>query len=157
MEIMSGMGRKGEWKTEQDPFEELKMKQVYYSRIDWWIAGLILGSILFCIVFGIYLLQIDRVSAYILLGITMLMITITLLLAIPCRYILDEDHLLVQSGLIKYIIPYDDIRKIEKSNNPLSSPALSLRRVKISRSKGYILVSPVDRDLFIKELSAKVA
>lgn len=133
------------------------MKKVFYSRIDWWIAGLVIGSILFCIVLGIYLLQADRWAAYILLGVTLLMITLTLLLAIPCRYILEQDHLLVQSGLIKYVIPYADIRKIERSNNPLSSPALSLRRVKISRSKGFLLVSPLDRDLFIKELAARVA
>lgn len=128
----------------------------YPSRVDWWIAGLVIGSILFCIGLGGYLLRVDTKAAIILFGITALMIVVTLLLAIPCRYILNDDHLLVQSGVIKYTIPYSDIRKIEKSSNPLSSPAMSLRRIKISRSKGFILISPPDRDQFIQELQARL-
>lgn len=132
------------------------MKKVYYSKVDWWIAALIAGSILFCIGLGIYLVQVDRVASYILLGITLLMIIITLILVVPCRYVMEDDHLLVQSGVLKYNIPYADIRKIAKSSNPLSSPALSLRRVKITRRKGFILVSPPNRDQFIEELSARL-
>ena len=129
------------------------MKQVYYSRVDWWIAALVVGSVLFCFVLGFYLLRADRTSAFILFGITALMVVITLLLVIPCAYTLFDDHLLVQSGVIRYKIPYTDIRKIEKSSNPLSSPALSLRRVKITKKKGFLLISPPDRDQFIKDLS----
>lgn len=132
------------------------MKQVYSSRVDWWIAALIVGSVLFCFVLSFYLLRVDRTSAFILFGITALMVVITLLLVIPCAYTLFDDHLLVQSGVIRYKIPYTDIRKIEKSSNPLSSPALSLRRVKITRNKGFLLISPPDRDQFIKDLSTMI-
>lgn len=132
------------------------MKQVYSSRVDWWIAALIVGSVLFCFVLSFYLLRVDRTSAFILFGITALMVVITLLLVIPCAYTLFDDHLLVQSGVIRYKIPYTDIRKIEKSSNPLSSPALSLRRVKITRKKGFLLISPPDRDQFIKDLSTMI-
>lgn len=132
------------------------MKQVYSSRVDWWIAALIVGSVLFCFVLSFYLLRVDRTSAFILFGITALMVVITLLLVIPCAYTLLDDHLLVQSGVIRYKIPYTDIRKIEKSSNPLSSPALSLRRVKITRKKGFLLISPPDRDQFIKDLSTMI-
>lgn len=132
------------------------MKQVYSSRVDWWIAALVVGSVLFCFVLSFYLLRVDRTSAFILFGITALMVVITLLLVIPCAYTLFDDHLLVQSGVIRYKIPYTDIRKIEKSSNPLSSPALSLRRVKITRKKGFLLISPPDRDQFIKDLSTMI-
>ena len=132
------------------------MKEIYYSRVDWWIVGLIAGSIIFCIGLAIYLLGVDPKAAYMLFGIDALMVLIVMLLVFPCKYTLDNDHLLVQSGVIKYRVPYSDIRKIEKSNNPLSSPALSLRRIKITRSKGFILISPPDRDQFIKVLSDKL-
>ncbi len=130
--------------------------KVYYSRVDWWLAALMAGSLVFCIGLGIHLLAIDTRAALILLGIVAFSAGITVLLCVPCNYVLTEDFLLVQSGVIRYRIPYSDIRKIEKSSNPLSSPALSLRRVKITRNKGFILVSPPDRDLFIQELSARL-
>ena len=134
----------------------MRERKEYPSRVDWWIAALVIGSVIFCLGLGIYLLWVDRIAAFILFGITLVMVVVTLLLAIPCRYILYDDHLLVQSGVIKYTIPYSDIRKIEKSSNPLSSPAMSLRRIKITRSKGFILISPPDRDQFIQELQARL-
>lgn len=130
--------------------------KVYYSRVDWWITALIAGSILFCTGLGIYLIGSDSLAALILFGIVACCVVIVLLLAIPCKYTMLSDHLLVQSGLVKYRIPYSEIRKIEKSNNPLSSPALSLKRIKITREKGFLLVSPPDRDQFIQELSARL-
>ena len=130
--------------------------KVYNSRVDWWIAALIGGSILFCIGLGGYLVAVDKTAAVILFGIVVLMIALILLLCVPCRYILHDDHLLVQAGIIQYKIPYSDIQKIEKSSNPLSSPALSLKRVKITRSKGFILVSPPDREQFIRDISARL-
>ena len=132
------------------------MTKVYYSKIDWWIAALLAGSILFCFGMGVYLLCFDRTAALITFGIGVGSAVFILLLIVPCKYTLFGDHLLVQSGLIKYIIPYAEIRKIEKSSNPLSSPALSLKRVKITRQKGFLLVSPTDRDQFIRDLTAKL-
>ena len=134
----------------------IKLKQVYYSRVDWWLVALMAGSLLFCVGLGIYLVGVDRTAALILFGIVIFSTVLVLLLVVPCKYTLLDDHLLVQSGVIRYIIPYTDIRRIEKSSNPLSSPALSLRRVKIARKKGFLLVSPTDRDKFIKDLSARL-
>lgn len=130
--------------------------KVYYSRLDWWIAALIAGSILFCIGLGIYLFESERIAALLLFGIVACCIIIISILVIPCKYTLLDDHLLVQAGVIMYKVPYAEIRKIEKSSNPLSSPALSLRRVKITREKGFLLVSPADRDQFIQDLAARM-
>ena len=118
--------------------------KVYYSRLDWWIAALLAGSICSCFGMGVYLLGTERLAAIISFGIGVFSILIILLLVVPCKYTMFDDHLLVQSGLIQYTIPYSDILKIAKSNNPLSSPALSLRRVKISKKKGFLLVISPD-------------
>lgn len=45
------------------------------------------------------------------------------------------------------------IRKVYKTRNPLSSPALSLDRIAIVYNKfDEVLISPVERDDFIQEL-----
>ena len=118
------------------------MTKVYHSKIDWWIAALLAGSILFCFGMSIYLLCFDRTAALIIFGIGVGSAIFILLVTVPCKYTLSGNHLLVQAGLIKYTIPYSEIRKIEKTSNPLSSPALSLKRVKLTRKKGFLLVSP---------------
>lgn len=130
--------------------------KVYYSRVDWWVGVLLAGSLFFCFGLGVYLLCYDRTVALIVFGITACSVAFVLLLAVPCKYTLLDDHLLVQAGLIKFRIPYFEIRKMEKSSNPLSSPALSLRRIKITKTKGFLLVSPRDRDQFIKDVSGRL-
>ena len=75
---------------------------------------------------------------------------------IPCRYTLLDDGLLIQSGLIKRKIDYRVMKDVHPSRNPLSAPALSLRRVKIELDKGFALVSPKNRDEFIVQLKRRI-
>jgi hypothetical protein len=70
------------------------------------------------------------------------------------KYTLDDQHLRIYMGPILYrSIEIQSIRKMEKSNNPLSSPAASLRRIAIHYNKwGYVLISPRDQESFIEEV-----
>lgn len=128
----------------------------YTSKVDWWIATLLLGSLLFCIAFGIYLVGKDPVIGVISLGVGIFMTLLIILIGIPCKYTLHDDRLVVQSGILKYTIEYEDITEIAKSLNPLSAPAFSLKRIKIKHRKGFILISPKDRDSFITDLKARL-
>lgn len=70
------------------------------------------------------------------------------------KYTLDDQHLRIYMGPFLYrSIEIQSIRKMEKSNNPLSSPAASLRRIAIHYNKwGYVLISPIDRESFMEEV-----
>jgi hypothetical protein len=70
------------------------------------------------------------------------------------KYTLDDQHLRIYMGPFLYrSIEIQSIRKMEKSNNPLSSPAASLRRIAIHYNKwGYVLISPRDRESFMEEV-----
>ena len=111
--------------------------KVYYSRIDRWIAALLAGSILFCLGTGFFLLGSDRSAALIIFGIDACSVIFILFLAVPCKKNLFVECYPVQTGMIKYAIPYSEIRKIEKWSNSLSSQALSLRCVKNTRKKVF--------------------
>lgn len=130
--------------------------KVYPSKVDWWIALVLAGSVLFSLGLGVYLLDKDRTGAMIAIVVGLLTGVLILLLTVPCRYTLAGDHLLVQAGLIRYKVMFRDIRTVARSSNPLSAPALSLQRVKITLAKGFLLVSPADRDGFIAELTSRV-
>lgn len=70
------------------------------------------------------------------------------------RYELDEENLTIYMGPVRYRkIALTSIRKMELSNNPLSSPAASLKRIAIHYDKwGYVLISPKNREEFIAEV-----
>ncbi len=70
------------------------------------------------------------------------------------KYVLDDEKLVIFMGPIRYkSIDIQTIRKMELSNNPLSSPAASLRRLAIYYNKwGYVLISPKNREAFINDV-----
>lgn len=68
-------------------------------------------------------------------------------------YEVRDATLLVVCGPIRWKIPVGDIESVTDSHNLLSSPALSLDRLKISYAGGrYVLISPRDRQGFRKAL-----
>ena len=69
-------------------------------------------------------------------------------------YIINGNDLIVRSGfLFKRTIKIDRIKKIEETNNPLSSPAASLDRLAIYYNKfDFVLISPKDKMDFIAQL-----
>ena len=79
-------------------------------------------------------------------------------LVVPVRYGLGEDRLTVRFGLVRQHIPYHAIRRVQPTRNPLSSPALSLDRLRVE-SEGSIfrtvMISPVRRDEFLDRLAAR--
>lgn len=69
-------------------------------------------------------------------------------------YIVESDLLTIQSGPMKKRIPIKEIKKISKTKNPLSSPALSMDRLEIIYGEDYsmALVSPKNKQAFTSML-----
>ena len=77
------------------------------------------------------------------------------------RYTLYKDHMVVDCTLFgKERIPYKDITGIKPTYNPLSSAALSIKRIQIDYTKNgrheMVLISPVKRDVFIRKVKEKM-
>ena len=126
------------------------------SAVDGWVAGataLGLGGAAYAIVAA---LRVDVRSGLVSLGILVAILALVGALSIPCRYRLLADHLLIQSGLVRYRIPYAAITGVAPSSLPWSAPALSLRRVRIDFDGRFALVSPVRREEFIAALEARL-
>ena len=68
-------------------------------------------------------------------------------------YVIDGDTLVIRSSFITWRIPIAQIRSITPTRSALSSPALSLDRLRIEYGGGkQILVSPQDKRRFIDAL-----
>ncbi len=96
---------------------------------------IIIGLFLYCLAsqgWGLYLF-ISSGSLNIWLFFTVAFVVLLLVGFVwPMEYTLLEDELLVRYGNIRSRYKYDIITGIKPSHNPLSSPELSLNRVKIS-------------------------
>lgn len=122
---------------------------VYRSKIDTWLLILIFAPLLFAVYAA---LESGEYGGLIILVLVILFI---IYLFISTKYLIKNNILIVEAGfLLNKKIPVQDIKSVTKTNNPLSSPALSLKRLemKYGNSFDYILISPLRRDEFIKHL-----
>lgn len=117
--------------------------KTYRSKIDWWLILLILGIFGYPIVEGVLTKQYG-------LSITMISILFFMFwMFSKIKYIIEGTMLKV--WWIK--IDIHSIKRIYKTNNPLSSPALSLDRIAIVYNKyDEVLISPKLKKEFVEEL-----
>lgn len=133
--------------------------KVYRTAIDWWL-GLLLGG---CEVYMIFLAvepivrngKIDWAMLLIAVGMTIIIVPL-----FGIKYVLYSEHLLISMSLYgKTRVHYADIVEVKKTNNPLSSAAMSLRRIQIDYVENgvhrMVLISPVKRKTFIEEIEQK--
>ena len=70
-------------------------------------------------------------------------------------YMIDAGTLVIRSSVFSWRVPISEIRSITPTRSALSSPALSLDRLRIEYGGKAIMVSPEDPKRFIEALRAK--
>ena len=138
---------------------EVGEAKVYCTAIDWWL-GILLGA---CELLCLYLV-IGPIVRRGTVEWPMVLITVGMsIMILPLfriKYVLYSEHLLISMSLYgKLRVCYADIVDVKKTNNPLSSAAMSLRRIQIDYVENgvhrMILISPVKRKTFLEELEQK--
>lgn len=122
--------------------------KTYRSKIDLWLMFLVFG------ITGALLIEGIIEQDWTALEILAVIIAFNAYLMSGIRYVIDGDVLMIKAGLMGTTkIPISVIKSVEKTHNTLSAPALSLKRLEIRYGKyDFALVSPKDRDAFIKDL-----
>lgn len=128
--------------------------KVYPSKVDAWLVVVLGAAVVFPLVLGAQLVFVSKAAAVGCLGASAFVLGVLGVAVFPCRYLLEGDHLLVRAGLLRWKVPYKAITAVELTMNPLSSPALSLERVRIDYAGRSIMVSPVERAEFVQALRA---
>jgi len=130
---------------------------IYQSKVDWWIA-LILIFLPCCLGFVsmALLLSGETLGGLINLAALGVVLMVYVFALFPLRYETSSDVLVICSGWGKRRVPYVDIRNVRPSRSPLSSPALSLDRLRIDCGKTFPLyISPDDKRAFLRDLAAR--
>ena len=132
---------------------------VFTSKIDFWLAFLMLGSSLLLILVPVWewiyndssIRRILFISLFTMPGAILL-----LLIFFNVKYSLSDDELFVKNGFSTQRIPLKDIIYIIPTNSMLSAPALSLERIEIRYEGGSIVISPKDKDGFYRAIQERV-
>lgn len=123
------------------------MNQQFRSSISIIIAVPI--TLLF--LFNIYNVLIE--SNQVTLGWVVLWIFIfgfTILILFGIRYVVTETHIIIKMGPFTFLkLAIEALLSINRSYNPISSPAGSLRRMQLNFTDGVILISPRNENKFI--------
>ncbi len=125
--------------------------QVFESKRDMWL-WLILGfSVLVDLGAAVALLSADLPPLSRTISVAVLLATAALILWIMygTRYLVDQGVLTIYCGPFRKRLRVSEIESVEPTRSPLSSPALSLDRLRITYAGGKkIMVSPEDPDRF---------
>jgi len=131
------------------------MESRFSSKVDGWLIPIMVLAVggLFAALIAV-LIDGAPWPIRVLLGAVTIIVTMLLFSVFRnTAYVIDGDTLRIVSGPFKWTIPVADINEITPSRNPLSSPALSIDRLKITYSeKKFVLVSPEDKAGFISAI-----
>jgi len=133
----------------------------FRSKIDWWLL------LIFVVITANILMKIYEANHHYSLAsnfphlvIYSLIIFLIWLPIFNTYYVVDQNKLIIKSMVFRWKINIDDITKIEETHNPLSSPALSLDRIKIyyfkNGSVNSIMISPKDKEGFFQAINKRL-
>lgn len=126
------------------------------SRVDWWLAALLVALPVIGLVTAIALQLSGDGGAFVgwlsLLGIGLLYVGVVW----PVAYELGADELVIRFGLARSRVPYRDIRGVAPTRSLLAAPALSMDRLAIDvGGRTGAVISPDDRDGFLEALATR--
>lgn len=133
----------------------------FRSKIDWWLL-LIFIVITANIVIKIYEANhlYSLASNFPHLIIYSLVIFIIWLPIFNTYYVVENNTLVIKSLVFRWKIKLNDIIQIEPTHNPLSSPALSLDRLKIYYMKNEkiatVMISPKNKEAFLQAINKRL-
>jgi hypothetical protein len=126
----------------------------FKSKIDRWLLYLLIAVMVFeVVVMSAAAMQADSpLEATVLIIAALVIVGLLGSMLIGTHYTVDGNTLRIRCGPFRWQVPVDAIESVEPTRNPLSSPALSLDRLRIQYGKRRILVSPADKAGFLKAI-----
>ncbi|HEX6916355.1 MAG TPA: PH domain-containing protein [Chitinophagaceae bacterium] len=122
--------------------------KVYRSKISYWIvvpiAIALAATCVPLVIFGLWIAA----------AVTLVISFALLYLFLSTYYVVVGNTLRVRTGFIFSLeIDIQQLKKIEETRNPISSPALSLDRLQLFYGRGNsVIISPKEKERFIRHL-----
>jgi len=127
----------------------------FRSKIDRWILAVLIFVIVteFVVIIAVAADSDEPLVQTGVILVSLLAMALIGSLLIGTHYTVDRGLLRIVSGPFRWKVPIDQISSVEVTRSPLSSPALSLDRLRIRYGNNRrILVSPADREGFLRAI-----
>jgi hypothetical protein len=126
----------------------------FKSKVDRWLLYLLIAVMVFeVVVMSVAATQADTALEATTLVMAALVVAGLLgSMLIGTHYTVEGNTLRIACGPFRWKVAVDAIESVEPTRNPLSSPALSLDRLRIQYGKRRILVSPADKAGFLRAI-----
>lgn len=126
------------------------MDRIFVSKRDRWLGTLLWLGVCSSVIAGFMLFSLMMVVS---LG---MFLVATLVLSVYYRtfYRITNKQVSIHSGPFHWTVDTGDITEVFPTDNPLSAPACSLDRLRIVSSRRSIMVSPLEKEEFLKTLAA---
>jgi hypothetical protein len=132
----------------------------FRSRVDPWIPILLIVAVagMISALIAVLLGDAGRLEKWIVATVTVLGVTLIASTLLRTHYTVSCGNLRVVSGPFAWNIAIAEITDISETRSPLSSPALSLNRLKIRYGRNRcIMVSPEDKKGFLEAIEKNSA
>jgi membrane protein YdbS with pleckstrin-like domain len=133
---------------------------VFRSKVDTFLLVTLMSAVVAC-AYGAYALiqavpQLGVLVSGVLIGLCAIGVAMPLWVLFSTRYLLGDNELDVRSGPFRWTVPIKEITAIDAARGLLSSPALSLDRLRIRYSaERELMISPENRKAFLLHLEAR--
>jgi fatty acid desaturase len=129
---------------------------VFRSKVDLWLLVLLIAAALVSGAATLAVLWAGGGGAVAVVPLVLVGAALPLWLLVSPHYTLSQSELLIRSGPFRWRVSLRDVRSIRPTRNPLSSPALSLDRLRLEYGRGkWIMISPADKEAFVRALEAR--
>ena len=125
------------------------------SKVDLWIRILLILIVVleFYVLARTFAEGTTMTTRYIVVSATVLVVALVLSLLFRTHYTISGDNLRIVSGPFFRNISISSISSVEATRSPISSPALSLDRIRIRYgNRRSVMVSPEDKSGFLKAI-----
>ncbi len=136
------------------------MSNVYRSKVDTWLLVLmvvLMACSMAVALAGAGFIASNRASSGWVVAVLTALVGAGLpfWILVSTSYELASGTLQVRCGPLRIRVPLSEITRITPSRSPLSSPALSLDRLRIEYGQGKsLMISPRDKEQFLLDLRA---
>lgn len=127
---------------------------IHASKVDAWLVLVTALTVATSAIAAWVMIREGGVPAVVMVPVTLVLgAGLPLWVLLGTRYELTPGRLLIRCGPFRWTVPLSEIRAVEPTRNPLSSPALSLDRLRIDYGRGSsVMISPRDKARFLAEL-----
>lgn len=126
------------------------------SKVDLWVRILLVLIVImeFYVLARVFAEDTPMSTRYIVIATTILVVALILSLLFRTHYTVSGDNLRIVSGPFFRNVSIASITSVEATRSPLSSPALSLDRIRIRYAgRRSVMISPEDKAGFLKAIN----